>query len=189
MEMFNVLFLNRKGGVGKTTIVDELVYSLRRKGKIVEFRTMDQQGGSAHEESEVEEGQFRIIDTPGGDGALLEALQLADQVDLVVIPVLPTTAELEPTLLTFKLLNGVAPDVDRVVVINQYDPRGVLDKQVYAALEGEDFEIIGTIPRAKAISRAKGAGKSVAEYQPKNPSVAAFDNLADYIIKKSEERS
>ena len=47
--MYTILMLNQKGGVGKTTIADELSFALERRGKTVAFVTTDPQGGSVHE--------------------------------------------------------------------------------------------------------------------------------------------
>ena len=47
--MYTVLFLNQKGGVGKTTLADELAFALERRGMSVAFVSTDPQGGSVHE--------------------------------------------------------------------------------------------------------------------------------------------
>lgn len=39
--MYTILMLNQKGGVGKTTIADELSFALERRGKTVAFVTTD----------------------------------------------------------------------------------------------------------------------------------------------------
>ena len=46
--MHTILMLNQKGGVGKTTIADELAFALERRGRTVAFVTTDPQGGSVH---------------------------------------------------------------------------------------------------------------------------------------------
>ena len=67
--MYTILLLNQKGGVGKTTIADELSFALERRGKAVAFVTTDPQGGSVHEVCDdpdyAEECDFQVVDTAG----------------------------------------------------------------------------------------------------------------------------
>lgn len=67
--MYTILMLNQKGGVGKTTIADELSFALERRGKTVAFVTTDPQGGSVHEVCDdpdfAEECDFQVVDTAG----------------------------------------------------------------------------------------------------------------------------
>jgi chromosome partitioning protein len=67
--MYTILMLNQKGGVGKTTIADELSFALERRGKTVAFVTTDPQGGSVHEICDdpdfAEECDFQVVDTAG----------------------------------------------------------------------------------------------------------------------------
>ena len=67
--MFTILFLNQKGGVGKTTIADELAFALERRGKSVAFVSTDPQGGSIHEAcsepEQAEQCDFQVVDTAG----------------------------------------------------------------------------------------------------------------------------
>ena len=44
--MYNILIVNQKGGVGKTTIADELAFALERRDYDVVFQNLDNQGGS-----------------------------------------------------------------------------------------------------------------------------------------------
>ena len=66
--MYTILMLNQKGGVGKTTIADELSFALERRGKTVAFVTTDPQR-SVHEVCDdpdfAEECDFQVVDTAG----------------------------------------------------------------------------------------------------------------------------
>ena len=78
--MYTILMLNQKGGVGKTTIADELSFALERRGKTVAFVTTDPQGGSVHEVCDdpdfAEECDFQVVDTAGVlDRQLVEYLE------------------------------------------------------------------------------------------------------------------
>ena len=77
--MYTILMLNQKGGVGKTTIADELSFALERRGKTVAFVTTDPQGGSVHEVCDdpdfAEECDFQVVDTAG---VLVGGVSVAD---------------------------------------------------------------------------------------------------------------
>ena len=50
--MFTVLIINQKGGVGKTTIADELAFALERREYKTVYVSTDPQGGAVHEQPE-----------------------------------------------------------------------------------------------------------------------------------------
>ena len=47
----NILLVNQKGGVGKTTFADEIAWGLERRGHKVGFGNLDPQGGANHEKN------------------------------------------------------------------------------------------------------------------------------------------
>ena len=55
----NVIVVNQKGGVGKTTFADEIAWGLERRGVEVGFGNLDRQGGACHEVGMVEGGERR----------------------------------------------------------------------------------------------------------------------------------
>ena len=67
--MYTILLLNQKGGVGKTTIADELAFAFERRGMTVAFVSTDPQGGNVHEVCDdpdyAESCDFQIVDTAG----------------------------------------------------------------------------------------------------------------------------
>ena len=89
--MLTILIANQKGGVGKTTIADELAFELERRGASVSFISTDPQGGSVHETDDGdEERDWRIVDTPG---VLADALpEWCEAADMVLVPMLPSRA-------------------------------------------------------------------------------------------------
>lgn len=52
--MKNILIINRKGGVGKTLVADELAFALDAKNVPYCFYDLDGQGGTLHEPVEME---------------------------------------------------------------------------------------------------------------------------------------
>ena len=62
----NILLVNQKGGVGKTTFADEIAWGLERRGHKVGFGNLDPQGGANHEKGLLDdEDAVNVIDTPG----------------------------------------------------------------------------------------------------------------------------
>ena len=94
--MYTILMLNQKGGVGKTTIADELSFALERRGKTVAFVTTDPQGGSVHEVCDdpdfAEECDFQVVDTAGVlVGGVNDWCRAAN---LILVPMLPQGVEI-----------------------------------------------------------------------------------------------
>ena len=108
--MYTILMLNQKGGVGKTTIADELSFALERRGKTVAFVTTDPQGGSVHEVCDdpdfAEECDFQVVDTAGVlVGGVNDWCRAAN---LILVPMLPSTRDMEPTLRTLDMSPALA---------------------------------------------------------------------------------
>ena len=175
--MYTILMLNQKGGVGKTTIADELSFALERRGKTVAFVTTDPQGGSVHE----------VCDDP--DFAEECDFQVVDTANLILVPMLPSTRDMEPTLRTLDIVRESGTGAKAYVIVNNFYAYGTLDRQLVEYLEGEGVPIIAKIPRAVALSRAAAAGVSVAEYDPKSHVVAPIELLADSVLNEEEKNN
>ena len=166
--MYTILMLNQKGGVGKTTIADELSFALERRGKTVAFVTTDPQGGSVH------------------GGGVNDWCRAAN---LILVPMLPSTRDMEPTLRTLDIVRESGTGAKAYVIVNNFYAYGTLDRQLVEYLEGEGVPIIAKIPRAVALSRAAAAGVSVAEYDPKSHVVAPIELLADSVLNEEEKNN
>lgn len=181
--MKTIVLLNQKGGVGKTTIADELAFALERAGKQVAFVTTDPQGGSVHEPQEsVDDGtiDYQVVDTAGMLGD--ETPEFCRAADLVLIPMLPSTRDLEPTVRTYGIANEIGTATR--IIINQFNPFGILDRDLEIALAREGMPIIVKIPKTVALAQAAGWGCSVADLPLKlrNPrAIVVFDELAELV--------
>ncbi|OLR56224.1 hypothetical protein BHK98_09200 [Hornefia porci] len=187
--MFTILFLNQKGGVGKTTIADELAFALERRGRSVAFVSTDPQGGSVHEvcsEPELaEQCDFQVVDTAG---VLKDGIrEWCQDADLILIPMLPSTRDMEPTTRTYELARESGTQAGIFVVINNFYAFGILDRELVAYLEGEGIPVLAKIPRAAALSRAAAAGKSVADYNKRCHAIPALEELADKVTTEAEK--
>lgn len=182
--MVNILIINQKGGVGKTTIADELAFALERQGKSVSFVTTDAQGGAIHQVSK-EQADYQVIDTAG---VLTDHLaEWCKAANLILIPMLPSMRDLEPTLRTYTLACSSKTKAPIGFIINGYAQRGILDRQLSDYLEAQGYAILSKIPRTVALPRAAAAGQSVADFARQNQAAAAFDQLADKIIEVSQQ--
>ena len=189
--MYTILMLNQKGGVGKTTIADELSFALERRGKTVAFVTTDPQGGSVHEVCDdpdfAEECDFQVVDTAGVlVGGVNDWCRAAN---LILVPMLPSTRDMEPTLRTLDIVRESGTGAKAYVIVNNFYAYGTLDRQLVEYLEGEEVPIIAKIPRAVALSRAAAAGVSVAEYDPKSHVVSPIELLADSVLNEEEKKN
>lgn len=180
--MKTVMVINQKGGVGKTTIADELAFALERAGKKVNFLTTDPQGGSVRSDtSNSDKADFEVIDTPGFiNDNLPEWCRAAD---MILIPVVASSRDIEPSVRTYEVAKkeGHAPIM---WVLNMYNPRGTLERDFEGWADSEGYNIIARIPRTAAIPQAATLAKSVGQYRSTNKATAAFDELAAAIIKK-----
>ena len=178
-------------GVGKTTIADELSFALERRGKTVAFVTTDPQGGSVHEVCDdpdfAEECDFQVVDTAGVlVGGVNDWCRAAN---LILVPMLPSTRDMEPTLRTLDIVRESGTGAKAYVIVNNFYAYGTLDRQLVEYLEGEEVPIIAKIPRAVALSRAAAAGVSVADYDPKSHVVAPIELLADSVLNEEEKNN
>ena len=80
----NILICNQKGGVGKSTLADLLMWSFEKDGIPASFYDLDGQGGVIHQPIEVDNAAVAVIDTPG---ALQKDLGTWIQnADVIIIP-------------------------------------------------------------------------------------------------------
>jgi len=184
--MKTVLIINQKGGVGKTTIADELAFALERRDYKTVYVSTDPQGGAVHEQpedfSEIEEADWQVVDTAG---VLSEGLgEWCVNADLILIPLMPSCRDLEPTLRTFEAAKSSGAQAPIRFIVNGYYPYGVLDQELLAYMQNSDMPVIAKIPKTVALSRAAAQGASVADFDKHNPSVQAFEELTDKIISE-----
>lgn len=188
--MFTVLYLNQKGGVGKTTLADELAFALERRGRTVAFVTTDPQGGSVHEVCEdpdfAETCDYQIVDTAGslsdGIGDWCRAAEL------ILVPMLPSTRDMEPTMRTIDIAKESGTKAGIYVIVNGFYAFGRLDRQLIEFLEAGDIPILAKVPRAVALSQAAGEGRSVADFAPKSHVVPALEALTDAVEYEKDKK-
>lgn len=189
--MFTVLFLNQKGGVGKTTLADELAFALERKGKTVAFVSTDPQGGSVHEVCDdpdfAEACDFQIVDTAG---ALKRGMDdWCRAANLILIPMLPSTRDMDPTMRTLQIAKDSGTDADIYIIVNNFYVYGILDRQLVEYLEDTKVPVLAKIPRAVALSNAAARGVSVAQHDSHSHVVPFLEGLAESVLMMASNRT
>lgn len=175
--MKTILIVNQKGGVGKTTLCDELAFSFDRTNTKYNLFDMDGQGGLIHDAVQDDNAVVTIIDTPG---ALQEDMQSwIDTADVILIPVRPSSRDLMPLQTMLDLVKKTSAPV--YVVINEYSPTYVASKAFMDWIETECTYPVLCIPRAEVVVQAGMSSKSVFEYAPKHPVCIAFRRVIDTV--------
>lgn len=188
MKMYTILLLNQKGGVGKTTIADELAFAFERRGMTVAFVSTDPQGGNVHEVCDdpyvAEQCDFQIVDTAG---VLKDGMDdWCRAADMILVPMLPSTRDVDPTRRTLSIAEASKTRAKTFVLLNCFYAFGRLDRDLVEYLKSEDVPVLTKIPRAVALSQAAAAGVSVAEFAPRSHVVPVFEDLAEKILTEKE---
>lgn len=161
--MTKILVCAQKGGVGKSTISDEIAFSFERSGIPTAFLDLDVQGGTIHKTDRNADAEVAIIDTPG-----MLSPQLGDwlaEADVIVIPMRTTSRDIEP-LWRMKTAVEAAGKADRVIyVINGWTRFKASADFLpwFRGACGEDVPLF-RLPQSEMYVQAAAAGRSVVGY-------------------------
>lgn len=185
--MKTVLIANQKGGVGKTTIADQLVLELQRRAQKTSYANLDNQGGNIFESTEAEsDTAYQIVDTPG---ALTDDFsEWCAAADVIIIPTLVSMLDRLPLLRCYDLALGAiqraGANSKLGVVINCFDPRGILDREFFDYLKNtEQVDIVATLPRSVVFRRAEAEGVSISSLPRSEKPTRAFSQLVDWVME------
>lgn len=184
---FKILFLNQKGGVGKTTLADEICFALERRGFSAAFISIDSQGGQSHEicadETTALSSDFMVIDTAGV--LKNDSNTWCRDADIILVPVLPSVRDLEPTLRAIRLIRSSGTKAPFYVLVNQFNSCGVLDRELLEFFEVENIDVLEKVPKSVALSKAAAKGISVLELDSRNHVVPVLESIADKLVQFS----
>ena len=179
--MKNILIINRKGGVGKTLVADELAFALDAKNAPYCFYDLDGQGGTLHELVEMDDADISIIDTPGSlQGEMGEWVKDAD---VVIIPMRPSVTDMPATETTIDLVKRNAPDTPIVYVVNGTNRFKATKEFMEFFKEEHKVEPIYCLPQSEAFVQSRLANQSVVAYNPRLPAALATSVLTHGVWK------
>ena len=167
--MKNVLFVNRKGGCGKSTLCAEFVLSLRRSGIPVNFYDLDVQGGTILETGEEPGAKVAAIDTPGAlENDLAEWIREAD---VVVIPTRPSGLDMESLRFMVRVYEANRKrGACLIIVVNQFT-RWSSSREYLEWVKdefGKTAAAITTFMQSEAVIQASIQDMSVVDFSPRS---------------------
>lgn len=178
----NILLVNQKGGVGKTTFAHEIAWGLKRRGVEVGFTDLDPQGGAAIEENLLDgEDAVNVIDTPGSISE--RTAEWAKHADVAIIPVTPGTLGVKPMKRTLRVITSANPELAVGIVVNNFSARRVMDRQSLEFLEADELPVLGTVPTAVAFQEGMALGRSVVEMNPKSKAALAVEEIVEQVME------
>lgn len=178
--MKNILICNQKGGVGKSTIADNLAWSLERSKIKYNFYDLDAQGGVIHKTQEVEGSEYSIIDTPGSVQPDLG--KWVEAADVIVIPTGIGVNEVGPLQNTMEHVKNHAkcPVIYVINFVNNF--------KTAKAFEGWLYDSVGKatvikLPRSEPLAQAALQGKSIVEYKKRDKAAKAILEICNAVRK------
>jgi len=144
-----ILFVNGKGGVGKSTLCNLVYLALKDAGKAVYLRDLDPQqtlGDTIENDCEESEADFILVDSPPAidDSSLVSAIKKADRL------IMPIKSDPYSVPVTAKAY-GVHNDVEKGTNFSKAAPEVLKDSLKVPLLSVE-------IPHRQSIKRAALAG-------------------------------
>lgn len=169
-----VSFINQKGGVGKSLLADELAFEFERENIPFSFYDLDGQGGLIHAQTEDENANYIIVDTPG---QLTEDIaSCIKESDVIIVPTRASIKEMEPLERTLDLIKAVKKKKAAVIIVlngwNRYTTYNQFEE--WLKQQFPEFDKIVTLPQSEPLAQAGAYGQSVISYKPRN---AASDQL------------
>lgn len=174
-----------KGGVGKTTIANEIAYSLDRTNTPYSYYDMDGQRGGAHTETETNEALVQIADTPAAI-EMDDLIRLAHAADVVVIPTRTGVYEMYSWAETLQTIRRENPNAKIIIVHNAIN-RYRLAREYREWLDNHsDGASIYSVPQAEAVPQSQSKHKSVIKYAPRSKVAGAMLDVVNAIRDAAE---
>ena len=182
MTMRKILVCNQKGGVGKSLIADELVFSFERSGIPVAFLDLDGPGGTIHKTDRNEDAEVAVVDTPGALQPQLKAWLF--DADLIIIPTRTTSRDIEPLCRMKEAVEAAGKSDQTIYVLNSWN-RFRASSDFLAWIRGTcgSGVKIYKLPQSEMFVQAGASGVSVVEYSRHSTAAKAVRKLCGGIRK------
>lgn len=166
--MKRIFVMNTKGGCGKSTLANEIAFSLDRTGTPYSYFDLDSQGGSAHKESLSDDAVVQVADTPARPTEA-ELVKYAKRADVVVIPVRSSSMDSQAFSHTLRTVRENNPNAAVIVVQNGWN-RWTAAKEFGAWLDKKAAQAKATVlplSQSDMVVQAQAKRTSVVAWAPK----------------------
>ena len=172
-----ILICNQKGGVGKSTLADILLWAFEKDNVPVTFYDLDKQGGVIHEEHVDPNAEVVVVDTPGAlQKDLVKWIQNAD---LVIVPTKTTMMDMNPLLYMIDVVRSApCPVIYVEAMFNRFTAAAQFDEWLSQETNGAK---ILKIPQSELVVQAAMHGKSVIDYAPKSSVAQSASEFVKYV--------
>lgn len=178
--MKRIAFANIKGGTGKTTLANELAFSLDRSGIPYSYFDMDGQRGGAHVQTERDDAAITIADT-AGSFEVSDLETIARAADVVVIPTRSSGLDVYAFSETLQTVREANPDAKVIIVQNGWNRYNLArDYAEWLTNHGEGMTIL-QLPQSEAVAQAATHKLSVLELSKRSSGAKAMRVIVDVI--------
>lgn len=177
--MPTIVFANPKGGVGKSTLFDEVAWTLEHRGLIPTTYQLDHQASAYHDTHERDGADYVLVDTPARPNA--DVIDAINDADLVVVPLGPSPRDLAPTTRFIQQIK--APTA---VVLNEFSPTRKASQGLQEYAEQQGWHVLAHIPSAAAFTATPDPAVGVVQHSPSSRAAHAINSLTDQIIKATK---
>ena len=175
----DTLFANPKGGVGKSTLFDEVAWALENRGMSPTTYQLDHQASAYHDTHEHDGAEYILVDTPARPNT--DVINAINDADLVVVPLGPSPRDLAPTT---RIIHQIkAPTV---VVLNEFSPTRKASQGLQDYAEQHGWHVLAHIPSAAAFTATPDPAVGVVQHSPSSRAAHAINSLTDQIIKATK---
>lgn len=178
--MKNLLIINQKGGVGKSTLADLLAWEFEKADIPYNFYDLDGQGGVIHETQENPDAKVSVIDTPG---ALQKDMhEWIAEADVIVIPTKATMMDVKPLQRMMELVkDSKCPVIFVETMWNRFTTAASFEEWLKDETKGK-YQIL-RIPQSEQFTQAAALGCSVIEHAPKSSAAEAALTFVNCVKK------